>query len=227
MCENILPLCSFGCGKLSNYKFKSGKYCCSDNTSKCPEQRRRTGEKSKGRKIIAWNKGLNKDIDSRVMKISIARLGVKNSPESNEKNRISNTGKKMPPRTNEWRIKQSQYMVSIGSIKANTGRYGSILPKEDLPLLIIYTTIVHKLSEINIKKKFTKEELQHRSKKVGNLHLDHIFSIIESFKLGILPQIVSTQGNLRLISESENLSKSNRCDITLEELFERFDKGSE
>ena len=32
-----MPLCEYGCGQEAVYQFKNGKWCCSENVSKCPE----------------------------------------------------------------------------------------------------------------------------------------------------------------------------------------------
>lgn len=48
--------CDWGCGQEAKYHFKSNRWCCSDHYSKCPERRRKTGLKSKGRKQPEWFK---------------------------------------------------------------------------------------------------------------------------------------------------------------------------
>lgn len=53
-------------------------------------------------------------------------------------------------------------------------------------------------------------------------HLDHIYSIKDGFDNNIEPYIMSFPGNLRFISEKENISKGSRSDITKEELIESF-----
>jgi hypothetical protein len=53
-------------------------------------------------------------------------------------------------------------------------------------------------------------------------HLDHIYSIREGFKNGINPQVIGSIHNLRIIPASENCSKRANCDITIEELLEKF-----
>ena len=41
-------LCSYGCGQIAKYKFKNGKYCCSDNINKCPINRNKIKNNQKG-----------------------------------------------------------------------------------------------------------------------------------------------------------------------------------
>ena len=53
-------------------------------------------------------------------------------------------------------------------------------------------------------------------------HLDHIYSISQGFKDGVLPEVIGNICNLRMLSASENRSKSQQCDILLEELLEKY-----
>lgn len=40
-----MKLCDYGCSQEAKYKFKNGKWCCSEHTNKCPKQREaRIGE---------------------------------------------------------------------------------------------------------------------------------------------------------------------------------------
>ena len=76
--------CDYGCGRVARFQMKSGKWCCSENFSSCPQVRRKNSEKQKERvangnwgftqwnklrkqgKILTWNKGLTKESDKRV-----------------------------------------------------------------------------------------------------------------------------------------------------------------
>lgn len=40
-------LCSYGCGKIAKYRFKSGKICCEMSPNKCEEVRRKNSESLK------------------------------------------------------------------------------------------------------------------------------------------------------------------------------------
>jgi len=55
-----------------------------------------------------------------------------------------------------------------------------------------------------------------------NYHLDHKFSIIEGFKLGVPPQIVGSIYNLEFIPFKDNIKKGTKCSISLEKLNELF-----
>lgn len=96
---------------------------------------------------------------------------------------------------------------------------------EDLNSFRMYGRIVWIITNKSAKEKYTKEELKTRGKKKenNNTNLDHIFSISDGFKNNILPTIIGSKSNLRLICCSENYKKRTRSDITKEKLFELFD----
>jgi len=62
------------------------------------------------------------------------------------------------------------------------------------------------------------------SRSIDN-HLDHIYSIYDGFKNNIPVYLMTCVSNLRIISSSKNVSKGKKSDITIEELFERFNKN--
>jgi hypothetical protein len=55
-------------------------------------------------------------------------------------------------------------------------------------------------------------------------HLDHVLSIVEGFKNKVLPEIMGSIHNLRIIPSQANRHKSYRSDITVEQLLERYNK---
>jgi hypothetical protein len=60
-----------------------------------------------------------------------------------------------------------------------------------------------------------------RSKKY---HIDHIYSIYDGYINNILPSIISSPVNLRMLRESVNLSKGKKSDINIDELFKKYQK---
>lgn len=64
-------------------------------------------------------------------------------------------------------------------------------------------------------------------RKLGNkgYHLDHIYSIYDGFKNNVPVYLMTCVSNLRIISGSKNISKGKKSDITIEELFERFNQN--
>lgn len=242
----LLPMCYHGCGYMAVHQAKNGRWCCNRYVAKCPVIRKKNsiatsgennpffnhhhtpeglkaiGLQSRGRKPFLGRNHKPKSL--RLM--SKQRTGKHPSEETREKNRIASTGKKMPPRTDEWREAQSEYMLNGGSKKANTKKYNGITEEKDLSNKELYYKRVLKYTNISIKEKFTDEELKQRGnkKELGHKSLDHVFSIDRGFKLGILPSIIGSKSNLELVDCSYNQSKSVKCDITLEELFQKFDE---
>lgn len=87
MAEMTNNLCDYGCGRPAIKTFKTGKSCCSANTSSCPAMKEKNSIaiskvwKEKGNNFwkdghprgstntIPWNKGLTKETDERVRRI--------------------------------------------------------------------------------------------------------------------------------------------------------------
>ena len=68
-------------------------------------------------------------------------------------------------------------------------------------------------------KKYMNEQIRDRQN-----HLDHILSIVDGYKNHILPEIVGSTHNLRIIRENSNRKKSYKSDISVAELLERYYK---
>ena len=71
------------CGQEAKFKFKNGKYCCSDNFRRCQVYRTRMSENQKGEKNHqfkkpSWNRGLTKETDERVKKYTETQIETKN-----------------------------------------------------------------------------------------------------------------------------------------------------
>ena len=84
-----------------------------------------------------------------------------------------------------------------------------------------------KFTNLSLKEKYTKEELKLRGQKkeFGHKNIDHRFSIFNGFKLGIIPSIIGSKSNIKLVDCSYNYSKNTKCDITIEELFQKYKEG--
>lgn len=87
-------------------------------------------------------------------------------------------------------------------------------------------------SELTDLKEYYKEVSKYTKRaahKVNNIelrsndyHLDHIFSIKEGYKNNVDPKIIGSVVNLRIVTKSKNCSKKSNCDISLEELVEKY-----
>lgn len=60
------------------------------------------------------------------------------------------------------------------------------------------------------------------NKRGPDWHLDHIYSVKMGFVNNINPQIIGSKHNLRIISKTQNLQKNIKCDISIEELLEKY-----
>ena len=56
-------------------------------------------------------------------------------------------------------------------------------------------------------------------------HCDHMYSKYQGFVDGILPVVIGSKINLKMIKSRDNLSKSRKCSITKEQLFEMFEQS--
>lgn len=62
---------------------------------------------------------------------------------------------------------------------------------------------------------------------LGGVSRDHMYSIMEGYRNGVDPRIISHPANCRLVRHSENISKLDGSVITLEQLIERIKKWDE
>ena len=242
-----MHLCDYGCGKEGIYQFKNKKWCCSKNAEACPELRRKNRERNLGNKasIECRNKMSIKRLGNKnpmfgrkhsdETRIKIKEETLKNTPRGEKhpffkKTREELFGKeKALELSNLQKNLMKNFIVTdemkIKRRKTNEEK-GKWIKNEDLPLLSLYTKNVLHFTYISSKEKYTKEELKQRGQKkeLNHKNLDHIFSIFEGFKLGILPVIIGSKSNIELVDCNYNYIKKTKCDITLEELFDRFEK---
>lgn len=90
------------------------------------------------------------------------------------------------------------------------------------PGFVEYTREVYRYTYYSVKENYSKiENIKLRSK---NFHLDHKFSIAEGFRNKVDPRIVAYWKNLEILSEFDNISKLDKCSLTLEELLLEIEK---
>lgn len=249
--QNIL--CNYGCGRIARYKSKGGKFCCEEIFFKCPIIKQKNSEGQIGKKLSSEHiKSIGDTLRGRKrgpfseewkLNISISKTGKKIKPCS-DIHKINLRNSVSPERWMQISIRRIETYKKNGSgdkqrerIKLN---YKTIVKKfrktmiergfmcrdEDLSSLNLYRRLVWQITYASIREKFSKEELKERGskKELGHKHVDHNFSVFEGFKLGILPQIIGSKSNIRLIDLTYNCSKKEKCDITLEELFKLYDE---
>lgn len=126
-------ICSYGCGKEAKFFFKTGKGCCEMSANSCEGKKKKDSEKKKGKfrgihywsfsgrtlPLVPWNKGLTKETDLRVLKLS-------ESISNNLKNNPKITGKASTPEKEEIRkqkISESMKKNPLsGGLRKGSGR---------------------------------------------------------------------------------------------------------
>jgi hypothetical protein len=83
------------------------------------------------------------------------------------------------------------------------------------PLLEYYTEVWYHTN----KNKHLIDGIENRS---VDLHIDHIFSIRDGFDFGVPANIIGSIVNLRMLSAKKNIKKYRKSDMSLENLYERY-----
>jgi len=92
--------------------------------------------------------------------------------------------------------------------------------EEDRKNIKLYRVEVNKFSKINYKKYYY--TINPFKYKLGNYeyHLDHIYSIMDGFNNGVLPEIIASPVNLQILWWKDNITKNSNSQITLEQLYD-------
>lgn len=114
--ETSVHTCEYDCGNIAKYQLKNGKWCCCKSPNSCNAIRKKNSESLRNKEIIwknghpkgyknktGWSKGLTKDTDERVKRISIS---LKTKIKKGEFK--TNKGLKM---SNEFKLKRRQEML--------------------------------------------------------------------------------------------------------------------
>jgi hypothetical protein len=102
--------------------------------------------------------------------------------------------------------------------------YNSIalnLSKEDMLIIKNYYRIVRSMTKKTYKQ--YKNIINPNNLKISfnTYHIDHKFSVAEGFRNNLPPEILSAKENLQILTQHNNLSKQDKCSITLDELIEK------
>jgi len=225
--ENLeKQLCDYGCGKVALFQIGNKKrLCCSKNQNSCKGMKNKNCEKNKGRNHIITKK--RKPVSEEIKrKMSESQKKSRLDPNSfwnskeydiiKEKQKIEMLNGRAKKLNSYLRLNIEETKEKIRKIREEKGQW---LPQCMYSDFQLYTSIVLYYTNISSKKKYTKIELKERGNKKGEKHLDHNFSISKGFKFGILPSIIGSKSNIRLVDNLYNRKKLNKCDITLEKLF--------
>lgn len=208
MDERNLSECKCGCGNIitkkgniyihgHNHKGKTYEEIYGDLAQEFKEKRR-VAVKGKIREDMIGDKNFAKRPEVR-KKI---KKGV-------EKSWINNTKQRMTEKV-------------IKKMRKTQEDNGNWVKEENLDMFELYGRRVKKFTRIAVKKKYSKKDL----KNIGKIkeHIDHIFSVQKGFINGILPKIIGSKSNIRIIKGSQNVKKHTRCDISINELFRSYDR---
>ena len=92
----------------------------------------------------------------------------------------------------------------------------------DYTEFIDYKSECWKYTNMSVKQYSDKIENLHLRGKKYNYQLDHIFSMKMGFVCGVAPEVIGHITNLRCIPSSDNNSKGDKCDKTINELMEDY-----
>ncbi len=96
--------------------------------------------------------------------------------------------------------------------------------EEDLEKLSNYKSHVSQLTEQNYRKYKSSINPLNLPRSINKYHLDHIYSIIMGFENDVLPKIIAHPFNLRMLKSTDNLSKNGKSDISLDKLYDNYNK---
>ena len=150
----------------------------------------------------AWNKGLNKHTDIRVMKYSLSARGTRKNFDDNTLSFLRRNA-----------LKQQKYMTYL-----KRGGLSDVEYLEQLPNLKKYRRIVRMMTS-----KTDTSSLKHYGDR--GYELDHKFSIQEGFNRNIAPCVIAHISNLEYVPRGINRSKGAKCSITQEKLFNQISKS--
>lgn len=102
------------------------------------------------------------------------------------------------------------------SIRNGMVKSGRATPLKEVEAFALYKSKVWAETKRNDLTKL----LRYKERGRKNYHLDHKYSIWQGFKNNVDPSIIGHINNLEMIPYQENLSKFNKCSITLSQLLE-------
>lgn len=212
-------LCHRGCGLLATYTNYKGLPCCAKSASKCPDTKKKIGEKNSvaltGKKLTEEHKSnISKGLEGHLVSENARRK----SSESNRKHWAEN------PREawNKGLSKEDKRVASYANKQRGQQRAKRIkIIKSDDP---IYNDIKKYRNRIATRTKNTynqyKQELNPNNSMMGKAgignahHIDHIMSVREGFKYSVPIELMSSKENLRIIPWEENNSKYSKVDYS-------------
>jgi hypothetical protein len=78
--------------------------------------------------------------------------------------------------------------------------------------------------DFSLVEKYGWYKAKNRGDNLDGVSRDHMFSVMEGFRKNVSPEIISHPANCKLMIHNKNVSKNDKCSITIEELIERIEK---
>ena len=170
----------------------------------------------------------SEEIKNKVKQTNLKKYGVYSLlllKDFREINMLNKYGTKYPSQLDfvKEKVKNTRNTKEFKDKMIEKGYY---LDPQKLSEKELYYFLVDKETKKSLKEYGEKYFGKNWRNKIGckDNHIDHIYSVIEGFNNKILPYIIGSIHNLRIIPFMENCIKQGKCDITLEELFYKISK---
>jgi len=98
--------------------------------------------------------------------------------------------------------------------------------EEDVKKFIAYRASVSQLTRQNYKRHKSVINPLDLKRSKEEYAVDHIYSVRAGFDNNIASEVISNPSNLRMLPFASNISKSDRCDISIEGLYDGYNKWS-
>lgn len=182
-------LCDYGCGKIAKYRLFNKKLCCEKNYSRCTKVKSKNPRKKiKKEKPELCDYGCGNEARYYVKSTNkwCCNIDVRRCSGIIHRSSTTRTGKTFKKQPYSEEKLNLIYKKMFNSMVKN----GHWVSKNLLAELIIYRRQVERYTNVSKKEKFSPRELKTIGSKKGENHIDHIFSVLKGFELGILPRII-------------------------------------
>ena len=78
--------------------------------------------------------------------------------------------------------------------------------------------------DFSLVEKFGWYSAKNRGNNLSGVSRDHILSVMYGYRNGVDPKIIAHPANCRLLTQSQNASKKDRCDMSLEDLVKKIEE---
>jgi hypothetical protein len=223
-----MRLCEHGCGQEAIHQFKNGRWCCNLHQNKCPALRNKMKLQPHRKEKRSEEANLKHSITMKKNKLScgekngmFGKYGKLNSFYGKTHTLEQRKKWKKERSTNEYKQMMSKIMKKLWTEKWFIESHTK-WSKEEIKNLKQYYKAVGVYTRTNYR--LYKHIINPQDKKIGyrDYHIDHKFSIINGFKNDIDSKIIGSVVNLQVLYCKENMNKSIKSCISLDELLKGF-----